>query len=185
MLGAMHGIFTGTGLPLDASVRDRNMADTLLWHLERAEPGTRIALAAHNTHIQKTPVSYDGEPFAYVMGHYLAEALGGGHHAIAMTHTAGGVPEMNPDGTGEVGFSIVDTPMPPPGPGSVEGALLDAGLGSRITLTGLRDAPRAADGSALLRAIRSQSAEVVTPVPEAFDSVLTVPEATAHVTTAF
>ncbi|XVQ08869.1 erythromycin esterase family protein [Spirillospora sp. CA-255316] len=185
MVGALNGVFTGTGLPLDTSVRDRYMADSLLWQLERAAPDDRIVVAAHNNHIQKTPVRYDGELWAYVMGHYLAGALGGDYRVIAMTHTADSVPEMDPDGSGEVGFSIVETPMDPPGPGSVEGALIDAGLGSGITLTDLRGTPRAADGSALPGSIRSQSAEMVTPVPEAFDAVLTAPTATTHFTTAF
>ncbi|MFC5748523.1 erythromycin esterase family protein [Actinomadura rugatobispora] len=185
MVGALNGVFTGTGLPLDTSVRDHFMAGSLLWHLDRAEPGERVVLAAHNNHIQKTAVHYDGELFGYVMGHYLAGALGGDYRAIAMTHTADSVPEMNPDGSGEVGFSLVDTAAAPARPGSVEGALLDAGLGSAITLTGLRHAPRAADGDALLGGIRSQSSEMVTPVPEAFDAVLTVPSATTHFTTAF
>jgi erythromycin esterase len=185
MVGALNGVFTGTGIPLDTSVRDRYMADSLLWQLDRAEPDARIVLAAHNNHIQKTPVHYDGEPFAYVMGHYLAGALGGDYRVIAMTHTAGSVPEMDTDGSGEVGFSIVETPLAPPGPGSDEGALVDAGLGSGITLTDLRGAPRAADGSVLPGSVRSQSAEMVTPVPEAFDAVLTVPTATTHFTTAF
>ena len=42
------------------SVREIFMADSVRWHLRRAAPGTRIVLAAHNNHIQKTPLSFDG-----------------------------------------------------------------------------------------------------------------------------
>ncbi|GAA2415165.1 hypothetical protein GCM10010191_26630 [Actinomadura vinacea] len=181
MVGALNGIFTGTGLPADTSVRDRYMADTLLWHLDRLEPDARVVVAAHNNHIQKTPAEYDGELLAFVMGHYLADALGDDYRAIAMTHTADSVPEMNPDGSPEVGFSLVETPLAPPTAGSVEAALIDAGLGGAITLTDLRHAR----GTASPSGIRSQSAEMAMPVPEAFDAVLTTPTATTHFTTAF
>jgi hypothetical protein len=52
MIGAMTDVFAGGGLPGDASVRDRFMADTLLWHLDEA-PRDRIVVVAHNNHVQR------------------------------------------------------------------------------------------------------------------------------------
>ncbi|MEW2359010.1 erythromycin esterase family protein [Spirillospora sp. NPDC029432] len=181
MFGAMSALFAGGGLPLDTSVRERFMSATMRWHMERAAPGTRFVLAAHNNHIQKTPILYGGEPFAYPMGHYLARELGADYRALALTHTAGSVPEMEPDGTPGTGFSVVDTPVDPPGPGGVEGALIGAGLGEAITLTDLR--PFA--GGPFPGRIRSQSAEMEMPVADAFDGVLCSPTVTPEVTVAF
>lgn len=93
MFATIHGVFSGTGLPMDASARDRLMADSLLWHLERLDPDARIVLMAHNNHVQKTPVEFDG-PLAYPMGFYLAEVLGEDYRVVASTHTAESVPEL-------------------------------------------------------------------------------------------
>jgi erythromycin esterase len=171
MYTAMSGIFSGHGLPGDTSVRDHYMAGSLLWHLGRAGPDTRIAVVAHNNHIQKTPVSFGGQLTALPMGHYLARALGDDYRAVALTHTADHVPEMVLDETGEVGFTVADTALQPAEPGSVEGALIDAVLDDRITLTGLR-------GEVAFDRIRSQSATLETPVADAFDAVLNSPTVT-------
>lgn len=181
MFATMHEVFSGGGLPLDTSVRDRFMADSLHWHMERADPGDRFVVVAHNNHVQKVPIFYGGEMWAYPMGHYLARALGDDYRVVALTHTAGSVPEMHPDGTPGTGFTIVDTPMPAPGPGSVEGALVAAGLGGVPTLTGLR--PFA--GGPFPDAVRSQSEETPMPVADAFDAVVSSPAATAEATLSF
>ncbi|WP_454199790.1 erythromycin esterase family protein [Nocardia sp. Marseille-Q1738] len=181
MFGAMSAVFAEGGLSLDTSVRERYMSKMVHWHLDRAAPGTRIVLAAHNNHIQKTPISYGGALWAYPMGHYLARELGEDYRALALTHTAASVPEMHPDDTPDVGFSVADIPIAPPGPGSVEGALVDAGLGADITLTDLR--PFA--GGSFPDRIRSQSAEMEMPVADAFDAVLSSPTVTAHFTMSF
>ncbi|QFG22767.1 erythromycin esterase family protein [Actinomadura sp. WMMB 499] len=181
MFAAMHAVFSGGGLPQDTSVRERFMADSMRWHMERAEPGTRFVLAAHNNHIQKTPIFYGGELWAYPMGYYLARELGDDYRAVALTHTAGSVPEMHPDGTPGTGFSVVDTPMPPPGAGSVEGALAGAGLGEVPTLTDVR----AYRGGPFPDRIRSQSEETPMAVADAFDGVLSTPVVTPEVITSF
>lgn len=179
MFGAMNDIFAGHGLPADASVRDAYMASSLRWHLERLEPGTRVVLAAHNAHIQKTPVYYGGELAALPMGHYLAEELGGDYRSIALTHTAESVPEMYPDGSPESGFTVTDTSLDPPSARSVEGALVSCGLGAEPALTDLRPLARRGDGQP--DRIRSQSDELELPVATAFDAILSVPTITPEV----
>ncbi|GGM57854.1 hypothetical protein GCM10012275_31330 [Longimycelium tulufanense] len=185
MYKAMHGIFSGNHVPGDTSVRDRYMADSLSWHLDRLEPGTRVVLVAHTNHIQKTPVSF-GDITALPMGHHLDRMLGEDYCALALTHTSDTVPEMHfPDETSEVGFTVAPVNVATPEPGSVEAGLIDAGLGGDITLTNLRDAPRDATASVALNSIRTQSAAMVTPVPEAFDAVLSSPVANMDETVKF
>ncbi|TDC89945.1 erythromycin esterase family protein [Actinomadura sp. 7K507] len=181
MFGAMSALFAGGGLPQDTSVRERFMSTTLRWHLDRADPDTRFVLAAHNNHIQKTPIYFDGELWAYPMGHYLARELGADYRSLALTHTAASVPEMVPDDTPGTGFSIAETPVPPPQPDSMEGALTRAGLGEDVTLTDLR--PLA--GGPFPARIRTQSSDLEMPVADAFDAVLCTPTATPEVTLSF
>ncbi|MFD0774173.1 erythromycin esterase family protein [Streptomonospora algeriensis] len=178
MFKAMSDLFSGTGLEGDTSVRDRFMAESVRWHLDRAEPGSRIVVAAHNNHIQKSPVYFDGELAALPMGYYLDLILGDDYRALAQTHTAETVAEMHPDERAAGGFTIAEERLETPGAGSVEAAVIDAGYGADISLTGLRRAPR--EG---LERIRSQSAELHMPISEAFDGVLTVPTTTTCFTT--
>jgi erythromycin esterase len=78
---------------------------------------------------------------------------------------------MHPDADAPAGFRIAPVELSLPSPDSVEGALMAAGLGDRITLTRLRGAPP-------LARLRSQSAELSLPVPDAFDGVLSTPAVT-------
>ncbi|PRX46948.1 erythromycin esterase [Prauserella shujinwangii] len=182
MVGAMHDLFTGAGLPGDTSARDRFMAESLRWHLDRAEPDARVVVVAHNNHIQREPVRFDGHLTALPLGHYLDHLLGEEYRALALTHTAGSVPEMYPDDTEPAGFAVTETGVAPPSAGSVERAVLDAGLGAGVSLTDLRPL-RTRDGAVVLERIRTQSAELDVPVPTAFDGVLCVPTVTPRVET--
>ncbi|MFF5258784.1 erythromycin esterase family protein [Actinomadura viridis] len=175
MFGAMRDIYAGEGMAGDTSIREDYMAGSLLWHLDRA-PEDRFVLAAHNNHIQKAPVHFDGDLIAFPMGHYLHRALGDGYRAIALTHTADHVPEMHLDETTEAGFTVIDETLAPPSPGSIEAALIDAGFQDAITLTDLRPVPP--EGPRPLDRIRTQSADIELPVREAFDAVLSVPTVT-------
>ncbi len=174
MLRAGNELFAGTGLPADTSVRDRYMAESVRWHLEHGGPGTRIVLAAHNNHIQKTPVAYGGVLTTLPMGQQLDRMLGADYVAIAVTSTADHTADMRLDEAAPVGFRVVDAPLEAPQPGSVEAAALAADV--RLGLADLRQAPReAAEG---LDRIRSQSAYMETPVAAAFDAVLVTPTVT-------
>ncbi|MGW7350708.1 erythromycin esterase family protein [Streptomyces sp. NPDC054784] len=179
MFGAMRDLFAGRGEPGDTSVREVYMAESLRWHLDRAEPGARFVLAAHNNHAQKTPVRFGGALTGLPMGHHLHRALGDDYRAIALTHTAGHVPEMYPDPDHPAGFAVAEACLDEPAPGSVEAALTEAGLGGALTLTDLRPGPpEGLDG------IRTQSAVLRTPVAEAFDAVLSTPTVTTSFTDA-
>jgi erythromycin esterase len=182
---AMNDLFSGTGTTADLSVRDIYMAETVRWHLEQSAPGTRVVLAAHNNHIQKTANEFAGAITALPMGQHLAGMLGEDYVAIAATHTAGHVPEMHPDATVPVGFTVADVDLAGPRPGSIEAGLIDAGLGESMTLTDLRRSPRDAQGKPLLTDIRTQSASMHTPLPDAFDAVISVPTVTRDHTVKF
>lgn len=168
MFGAMSALFAGQGIVADTSVREIYMAESVRWHLDNS--GGRIVLAAHNNHIQKTHVEFDRALTAFPMGQHLARMLGDDYRSIAVTHTADHVPEMYPDASAPVGFTLSEATLPAPEPGSVEAALVDAGLGGEITLTDVR-------GSAFT-GIRTQSAVLHTPIADAFDAVLSVPTVT-------
>ncbi|MFF2809096.1 erythromycin esterase family protein [Streptomyces sp. NPDC058000] len=185
MFRAMHALQTGQGSSADLAIREIYLAESVRWHLERSAPGTRIVLAAHNNHIQKTPIEFGGPLTALPMGYHLARTLGTDYRAVAVTHTTDHVPEMVLDARSSVGFTVADTPLAAPEPGSVEAALIDAGLGDRITLTDLRRPPRDADGTPLPNGIRSQSATLPTSVPTAFDAVLAVPTVTRDASVRF
>ncbi|WP_371536605.1 erythromycin esterase family protein [Streptomyces sp. NBC_00466] len=171
---AMAGLFAGDGLTADTSARDAYMARSVRWHLERSGPGTRIVLAAHNAHIQTAPISFDGRLTGLPMGQQLHRALGDDYFALGLTSIAGHTAEMHRDEKAPFGFTLGDTPLEQPEPGSVEAAFADAGLG--LGIADLRRARTEASGHP--DRIRLQSTYVHTPVLDAFDGVLTTPAST-------
>ncbi|MDA0564198.1 erythromycin esterase family protein [Streptomonospora sp. S1-112] len=176
---AMAGLFAGTGLTADTSARDAYMAGSLLWHLERGGPGTRVVLMAHNAHILTTPVSFDGRLTGFPMGHYLRGALGADYLALGLTSVTGHTAEMRRDEGARFGFTVEDTPLGPPEPSSVEAAFAAAGL--EFGVADLRRARAGEDGAGHPEEpdrIRMQSTYLRTPVLDAFDAVLSVPAAT-------
>lgn len=180
MYAVMVGVFSGTDLPGDASVRDRYMADSVHWHLHRLGAETKVILVAHNMHIQKTPVRHDGGLSALPMGHYLDRELGEQYRTLALTHTGGTVPEMDvAPGDSAVGFTVVETELELPATGSVEAELVQAGLGQTPSLTDVRGLPFS------IPQIRGQSALTDTPIPDSFDAVLNTPTATIDPTLPF
>lgn len=181
MWPAMNDLFTGTGLPHDTSVRDRYLADSLLWYLDRLGPDARIVVGAHNLHIQKTPVSFDGTHAALPMGLHLARALGTDYRAIAQTHTADHAPDIYPgEGDDATGFALVQAELEPPRPGSFEATLTEAGHRTGLSLSNLRRAPQLPDGALELNGMRAQSMVTDGPVREAWDGVVTVDRLTTH-----
>lgn len=178
MFRAMAGLFAGAGLSGDLSIRDLYMAESVRWHLKHSEPGTRMILAAHNNHIQKTPVQYGGRIASLPMGQYLDRMFGSDYVALAATTLADHIPEMYLDENAAAGFRIADTPLGPPEPGSIEAALAEAELGHAVSFADLRSLPRDAALLPGLDRIRAQSTYMHTHVLDAFDGVLAIPTAT-------
>ncbi|MFD7623050.1 erythromycin esterase family protein [Streptomyces sp. NPDC059802] len=175
---AMADLFAGKGLTADTSARDVYMAESVRWHLERFEPGTRIVLAAHNAHIQKTPVSFDGHLTGLPMGQHLHRVLGDEYVALGLTSVTGHTADMSRDENARFGFTIDTTALEPPEPGSVEAAFADAGLGLAIADLRQAEAHDDAGHAPGPDRIRIQSAYVHTPVLDAFDAILNTPAST-------
>ncbi|TKJ28886.1 hypothetical protein A6V29_02445 [Blastococcus sp. CCUG 61487] len=173
-LRAIAGAYAGTALPAAATSRERYMAATVRWWLDRLGPGARIALMAHNAHIQRTPVVYGGEVQVLPMGLHLDLALGGDYVAVGLTSGGGRTAGLHPDaGAGPYGFRVEDAALEPPRPGSVEAAFRDAGVGFGLAAFGARSG-----GAAGPDRIRMDTDYLATPVSEAFDAVVHVPEST-------
>lgn len=170
---AMH---RGAEWVLDHSVRDRFMADSVLSLLER-RPGSRVAILAHNGHIQKMPVVWGDYLSAEPMGLYLERALGDDYRAIGTTTVDDHTSEMQIDLSTEVGFTVVDQSLPAPETGSLEAAVVSAGFGDRPTFVALRGAP--ATGPSFDR-IRAQSGYLTGDVKAGYDGVVVVPRVTVQ-----
>ncbi len=173
-LRAYEAMHRGAEAPLDLSVRDRFMADSVLALLER-EPSARVALLSHNGHVQKEPVVWGDYLSALPLGRYLRHALGDGYRVIGTTTTGDRSSEMELDAAREVGFRVVDIALEPPQPGSLEAALVAVGLGERINLVPLR---AAATAGVSFNRLRAQSGYLTAPVAAAYDAVITLPRLT-------
>ncbi|MEH6378239.1 erythromycin esterase family protein [Streptomyces sp. KLMMK] len=169
---AMAALFAGAGLTADASSREIYMAGSVLWHLEHAEPDARVVLMAHNAHLQKEPAVFDGYPTALPMGQFLHRALGDDYFTLGVSSIGGRTAEMRLEESARFGFTVDDTVLGAPEPGSIEAAFAGAVPAGAVGLAGLRSAPR---GDAMPDRTRIQSAYVHTPVADAFDGMLCLP----------
>jgi erythromycin esterase len=130
--------FVGKVLQEEEELRDRAMAENLLWALEHEGPGTRAVLWAHNGHVQRGP----GEWQEYPMGRHLADALGPSLYVFGMAFHRGAFlafnmdPRPPPDRQGMVAFSV------PPEPEDTLDAAL-AATGWPVFALDLRPLPRA------------------------------------------
>ncbi|WP_369201240.1 erythromycin esterase family protein [Streptomyces sp. PU-14G] len=178
---AMADLFAGRGLTADTSARELYMAESLMWHIKRYEPGTRIVLASHNAHLHKTSISFDGRLTALPVGQHLHRFLGDQYLALGLTSIAGHTADMRRDETAPFGFTVDNTALQPPEQGSVEAAFAAADLG--LSIADLRQArPAAAATDADLGTwpdrIRLQGSYLHTSVLDAFDAVLCTPTST-------
>ncbi|MFJ3589874.1 erythromycin esterase family protein [Streptomyces sp. NPDC090231] len=107
---AMAGLFAGDGLTADTSARDLYMAESLLWHLDRLKPTDRVVLMAHNAHLQKTPIAFDGHLTGLPMGQHLHHALGDAYFALGLTSITGHTADMRRDETAPFGFTVHEHP---------------------------------------------------------------------------
>ena len=171
-LRGIAGAFAGTALPAAATSRERYMAAAVLWWLDRLDAQDRIVLMAHNAHVQRTPVVYGGELQVLPMGLHLDRMLGEDYVAIGLTSGGGRTAGLYPDAdVGPYGFRVEDTALEPPHPTSIEAALAAAGVG-----LGLADLRPARGTENAPDRIRLDSDYLTTPVVDAFDAVVHIPE---------
>ncbi|HKV08894.1 MAG TPA: erythromycin esterase family protein, partial [Thermoanaerobaculia bacterium] len=99
-------------------VRDRAMAENVLWIADVAEPGTRIVLWAHNGHVNKTD-----DPFPW-MGHQLEAALGREYLPIGFLFHHGAFQAIDHTGRGR---GLNEFTIGPPPAGTLEDTFERAG----------------------------------------------------------
>lgn len=172
MLRAMADLFSGTGRSDDTTIREVYVAQRISDAVQTLADGERIAYVAHNNHIQKTPVLFDGVLTAYPAGSLLADSLGTAYCAIALTHADAQVPEMAFPASTAVGFRVERVDAATLSELSVEAACADVlqPAAAAIILCG-------AAGDTRLMSIRSQSASTQITA-KTFDVALTFATAT-------
>ncbi|HSM67211.1 MAG TPA: alpha/beta fold hydrolase [Ilumatobacteraceae bacterium] len=170
MLRAMAELFSGQGRITDGTLREQFAASRILRAVDEAGPDRRFAYIAHNNHIQKTPVVFEGELTAYPAGLLLSNALGDRYVAVALTHLGGTVPEMAVPAPTPVGFEVETVEVEAPRIGSVEAAAATRASASNVLIV-RSDVEHAAPTS-----IRSQSA-VSDITTASFDATIVVQEA--------
>ncbi len=123
---AMAEMLEGKGVSGDMGARDIYMADTLMRHL-KAFPDSRVVLVAHNAHLQKVPVAFEGFVSAYPMGERLAKMLGSDYRAFGITSAQGHTAALYPDQNATFGFRVDNHPLENPEEGSVEKLMMKNG----------------------------------------------------------
>ncbi|MCP2166301.1 erythromycin esterase family protein [Goodfellowiella coeruleoviolacea] len=156
----------------EASARDVFMAETVTRLLDRHE---RVVVGVHNGHAQRTPFTPMPAIALQSVGCHLAERLGADYRVIGVTGLGGTTAGLRVNPDRPLGIEVYAEPLAEPEPGSLEAAFAAAGIRSALVdLRGLRG--RAAGPSTL----RHATMFAPTPVAEAFDAVVCLPE--LHVT---
>lgn len=115
LLDQFHRSLLADGMASASTFRDLYQAESVL-RLLAADPGARVVLAAHNWHIQRTPVHEDGEALLPA-GYHLAAALGDDYRAIGVTCRGGHTAVADGDR-----FLFREAPLPPAPEDTVEAA---------------------------------------------------------------
>ncbi|WP_030410589.1 erythromycin esterase family protein [Streptomyces sp. NRRL S-1448] len=178
MQRAMSELLSGAPDAADLAARDRYLADSLLELLDQSAPGTRIVVAAHNAHIQRT-ASPEGSPLPRIpMGHALAQQLGTDYVSVALTSGGGRTVQNVPDPAHPAGMRQSAADAPAATPDSLEA--LFAGVPEAPALVDLR-ALRAHSRAHHLpepTCIRMDDGFLPVPALDAYDAVLSVPRTT-------
>jgi erythromycin esterase len=148
--------------------RDRGMAETVFWLLDRYGPDVKIIVAAANSHIQRIPVPTRAGALS-VTGHHLATRLGSDYLAVGLTCGSGRTVTHRADPAAPGGVAIIGADLAAPADGSVEAA-----LGGRLCAVDLRPARAAGvtDGPDRIRVLDTYQP---TAVVDAFDLMITIP----------
>jgi erythromycin esterase len=154
------------------AARDRGMAETVLELLGAGgNTDTKVVLAAHNTHIQRTPVRTPTFALS-AMGHHLADRLGGDYVAMAVTAQAGRTSARRADPDAPGGVAVTSEDLPPAPADSVEAAFPPAAGPVLVDLRAARDRMSGPEK------IRLSETFLDTPVLDAYDLVVSIPEIT-------
>jgi len=110
--------------PLQAYKRDFHMAQNVLTILRQREPGTRIALWAHNVHLSKGEKVLDGSP---AVGYVLKDALGDAYYAVAFEFSQGAFRAFEQTASGDF-IGLHELTLMQESVGSLGSALKQTGL---------------------------------------------------------
>ncbi|HEY4020585.1 MAG TPA: erythromycin esterase family protein [Pseudonocardiaceae bacterium] len=155
------------------SSRDYYMARTVRFLLDRHGPDSRIVLAIHNGHLQRTPFTMGPATPFLPTGHHLAAELGDDYRAIAITCGSGDTTVPVPDPEAPLGFTVGTAPVRPAEADSIEAAFQRVDSGP--ALLDLRPARKL---DAPWQRIRHADNQIEVPVADAFDAIIYLPEAT-------
>ncbi|GAA1306205.1 erythromycin esterase family protein [Pseudonocardia xinjiangensis] len=158
-------ILAGSTAHPPVSARDRGMAESVFWLLDRFGPDAKIVIGAANNHIQRAPFTMPGFELS-VAGTHLAYRLGDAYVAVAVTSTGGTTTTRRANPVAPGGVEIAGAELGPPADGSIEAVL--SGL-SVVDLRGARGRVAGPDS------IRVMDIYQPTPVLDAFDLVVNIP----------
>ncbi|HJP79812.1 MAG TPA: erythromycin esterase family protein [Pseudonocardiaceae bacterium] len=154
------------------SSRDYYMARTARWLLDRHGPDSRIVLAIHNGHLQRTPFTMGPATPFLPAGYHLARELGEDYRAIAITCGSGETTVPVLDADEPIGFTIGTEELAPAQPDTIEAAFQRVDSGP--ALLDLRPARQL---DAPWQRIRHANNQIEVPVAEAFDAIMYLPTA--------
>jgi erythromycin esterase len=174
-LDHFHRDFAERGVSVEHphALHDAFMAESVLQLLEEGTQDTRIVVASHNIHIQKTPITNDGVIGLLPGGYHLAEALGDDYMSIAATSYRGRTARMHMDPAHPLGFEVRNLPLPPPAEGSVEAALATE---APLAVADLRAARLGIHDAESFQRMRMEDYFMDVPVFDAFDAVAYIPD---------
>jgi len=172
-LDHLHRDVAGRGLSVGSASRDAFMAETVLQLLEEGSADTRIVVASHNIHIQRTPETHDGPFGIFSQGYHLAQALRDDYVAIAVTTNGGRTARIQPNPEHPQGFEILDRALPPLAEGSVEAAFATE---APLTIADLRAAHPVVHDALSFQRMQMEDYFMDVSVFDAFDAVAYIPQ---------
>lgn len=104
-IGAMAQMLQGVPKIADMSARDKYMADIVQWYHSN-NPKDKMILLAHNAHIQKVNVEYDGFVSSVPLGKRLSNIYGSEYKALGMTSLGGNTAALYPNKDKKYGFEV-------------------------------------------------------------------------------
>lgn len=124
---AMRSFIGGNGFEGDMGAKDQFMKESIDYFFENSL-GKKIILVAHNAHIQKTPVNFDGFISCYPMGQRLFMSYGQNYKAFALTNFRGETAALYPDNDLRYGFKVDKYPLDTPESDSIEFLMRKSGI---------------------------------------------------------
>ena len=167
---AMAGFISGAGMQGDMGAKDKYLADSVLWHLNNPQSEQKVIVVAHNAHIQKTPILYDGFLSCIPMGQRLKEAIGDDYMSLGITSHIGHTAALYPEADTKYGFRVDNYQLQEPNEGSVEKSIHDCGITN--SFVSFKNMPE--DVLSIPNMIRFDSMYMETKLEKAFDGIFQI-----------